>query len=75
MVFITLLGVIMNNRKVHDGIVGIVIVMGVLLGYYVDPIWLLIPGILGAVLVQSAFSGFCPLYYILDKLDSSKLTG
>ncbi len=58
----------MNKRKVHDGIVGIVIFLFVGLGHYVDPLWLLVPAVLGLTLVQSAFSGFCPLYYTLDKI-------
>jgi len=58
----------MNKRKVHDGIVGIVIFLCVALGHYVDPLWLLVPAILGLTLFQSAFSGFCPLYYTLDKI-------
>ncbi|HEB26597.1 MAG TPA: DUF2892 domain-containing protein [Porticoccus sp.] len=61
----------MNKRRVHDGIVGLVIILGVILGHYVDPMWLFLPGILGAILAQSAITGFCPLYYTLDKLDSS----
>lgn len=58
----------MDNRKMHDGIVGIVIFLSVALGYFVSPLWLLIPAVLGIVLVQSAFTGFCPLYYTLDKI-------
>ena len=52
----------------HDGIVGAVITLGVLLGYFVAPVWLLLPGIIGVTLIQSAFTGFCPVYYTLDKL-------
>ena len=59
----------MNKRKIHDGIVGAVVTLGVVLGYYVNPIWLLIPGILGVILIQSAVTGFCPLYFTLDKLE------
>lgn len=58
----------MNNRKIHDGIVGIVIFLSVALGYFGSSLWLLIPAVLGLVLFQSAFSGFCPLYYTLDKI-------
>ena len=61
----------MNVRRVHDGIVGLVIILGVILGCYVDPMWLWLPGILGVILAQSAITGFCPLYYTLNKLDSS----
>ncbi len=58
----------MNNRKVHDGIVGLVIFMTVALGYYVHSYWLMVPAGLGLILLQSAFSGFCPLYYTLEKI-------
>lgn len=62
----------MNNRKIHDGIVGAVVFVSVALGYYMDPLWLIIPAVLGLVLIQSAFSGFCPLYFTLDKLHPEK---
>lgn len=57
----------MTKRRIHDGIVGALIAAGVLLGYFANPLWLLLPGILGLVLFQSAFSGFCPVYYVLDR--------
>lgn len=62
----------MNKRKVHDGIVGAVIVASVVLGYLVNPLWYWVPLVLGVVLIQSAFTGFCPLYYTLDKLEPTK---
>ena len=58
----------MNKRKVHDGIVGAAITLGVVLGYFVAPVWLFLPGILGVTLLQSGITGFCPLYYTLDKI-------
>ena len=57
----------MTKRRIHDGIAGALITIGVLLGYYLNPLWLLLPGILGVTLLQSAFTGFCPVYFILDK--------
>lgn len=57
-----------KKRRIHDGIAGAVITAGVLLGYYVSPLWLLVPGVLGVTLVQSAFTGFCPVYYTLDRV-------
>ncbi len=58
----------MNNKtRIHDGVAGALVTLGVILGYFY-PIWLLLPGILGIVLVQSAFTGFCPVYFILDKV-------
>jgi hypothetical protein len=59
-----------KKRRIHDGIAGAVITVGVLLGYYASPVWLLVPGVLGVALVQSAFTGFCPVYYTLDKVDT-----
>lgn len=56
-----------QKRRIHDGIAGGLITFGVALGYYVDPLWLLLPGILGVTLLQSGFTGFCPVYFILDR--------
>ena len=56
-----------KKRRIHDGIAGGVIATGVALGYWGSPLWLLVPGILGLILLQSAFTGFCPVYFILDK--------
>ncbi len=58
----------MNKRRIHDGIAGALITLGVVLGFYLNPIWLLLPGLLGVTLLQSAFTGFCPVYYALDRL-------
>ncbi len=57
-----------TKRRIHDGIAGAVVTIGAAMGYWIDPIWLLVPGILGVILVQSAFSGFCPVYFILDRV-------
>lgn len=57
-----------TKRRVHDGIAGLIISGGVLLGYYASSLWLWVPGVLGVTLIQSAFTGFCPVYYTLDKL-------
>ncbi|MFQ5716660.1 MAG: DUF2892 domain-containing protein [Nitrospinales bacterium] len=57
-----------TKRRIHDGIAGAVIALGTGLGYWIDPMWLLVPGVLGVILIQSAFTGFCPVYFILDKV-------
>ncbi len=57
----------MKQRRIHDGIAGAVITAGVVLGYAVSPVWLLVPGLLGVILLQSAFSGFCPVYFLLER--------
>ncbi len=60
-----------TKRRVHDGIAGAIVTLGVLLGYSVSPLWLWVPGLLGLTLLQSAFTGFCPVYYTLDKIGLS----
>jgi len=56
-----------KKRQIHDGIAGGLITLGVLLGVYVNSGWLWLPGILGVTLLQSGFTGFCPVYYLLDQ--------
>lgn len=56
-----------RTRQIHDGIVGALISAGVGLGYFVDPLWLILPGLIGLTLLQSGVTGFCPVYFILDK--------
>ena len=57
-----------KKRRVHDGIVGTVIAAGVGLGIWVNPVWFWLPGVIGVLMIQSSFTGFCPVYYTLDKL-------
>ena len=64
-----------TRRKIHDGVVGILITAGVWLGYSVDAGWLWLPGLLGATLLQSGITGFCPLYYILDRCPLESQSG
>ncbi len=56
-----------TKRRLHDGIVGVVMTAGVGLGYWIETLWLLVPGVLGVTLLQSAFTGFCPVYFLLEK--------
>ncbi len=57
-----------QKRRMHDAIVGIVVTAGVALGYYVSAHWLILPAVIGVTLVQSGFTGFCPVYFLLDRL-------
>ena len=61
----------MTRIQLHDGIVGAVVTLGVLLGYFSGPTWFLLPALIGVLLIQSSFTGFCPVYYALDKLESA----
>jgi hypothetical protein len=46
---------------------GALVFAGVLLGTFVDPLWLILPGFVGLNMFQAAFTGFCPLALILKK--------
>jgi hypothetical protein len=47
---------------------GALIVISLLLGHYLSPLWLWFTAFVGANLFQSSFTGFCPLAMILKKL-------
>ena len=47
---------------------GTVVLLGLLLGVLVSPWWLLLAAFVGLNLLQSAFTGFCPLARILKSL-------
>ena len=61
-----------TKRRIHDGIAGAVVTIWVALGQWSNPLWLLVSGLLGVTLVQSAFTGFCPVYFILDRTCKTK---
>ena len=54
--------------KLHDGIVGSVTLLGVVLGYKVDSRWFMLSGIVAALMISSAFTGFCLVYCVLQKI-------
>ena len=57
-----------KKMKVHDGIVGTIILLSVLLAYNVNMQWMLLAGAVAVLMIFSAISGFCPVYFILDKV-------
>lgn len=48
-------------------IAGTFVLISVALGYWVSPYWFLFTAFVGANLVQSAFSGTCPMMFFLRK--------
>lgn len=54
--------------KIHDGIVGAIYLLSVLLGATVSIQWLYLAGAVAVLQILSAFTGFCPVYFILNKL-------
>ncbi len=47
---------------------GSFVLIGVLLAWLASPWWLIVPAFVGANMLQSAFTGFCPLAKILKRL-------
>jgi hypothetical protein len=47
---------------------GTVTLTGTLLGYFVNPVWFILPAFAGFNLIQSVFTGICPPVLILTKL-------
>ena len=54
--------------KIHDGIVGAIILASVTLGITVSTTWLYLAGGISALMISSAFTGFCPVYFVLNKV-------
>jgi DUF2892 family protein len=49
-------------------IAGTFVLVSVGLGYWVHPAWLLFTAFVGVNLLQSAFSKWCPMMWVLEKL-------
>ena len=58
----------MSIDRIVLSFAGTMVLLSVVLGYYVSPYWLLLAGFVGLNLLQSSFTGFCPLAIILKKL-------
>ena len=58
----------MTVEKDLRGIAGFFIVASVLLAHYYSQYWLFFTAFVGLNLLQSAFTGWCPMMAILKKL-------
>ncbi len=61
-----------ENTRLHDGIAGALVLLGSVLALLVNSAWAWLPAIIGALMLQSAFTGFCPVYFTLGKLRGRK---
>jgi hypothetical protein len=55
----------MSIDRIVLAFAGTMVLIGTLLAWVHSPYWLLLTGFVGANLLQSAFTGFCPLAKIL----------
>ena len=53
--------------KLHDGIIGALILFGTLMAWKVDPRWLALSALTATVMISSAFTGFCPVHYLVGR--------
>jgi len=58
----------MNIDRIVLAFAGFAILLSVVLSYYHSQYWLFFTAFVGLNLLQSAFTGFCPLALILKKL-------
>ena len=57
----------MNVERMLRAIAGTFILISILLAHYVSPYWLFFTGFVGANLLQSAFTNWCPMMTFLKK--------
>jgi Protein of unknown function (DUF2892) len=57
----------MSIDRIVLAFAGFMIILSLALSYFVDPYWLALAAFVGVNLLQSAFTGFCPLAIILKK--------
>lgn len=55
----------MCREKVIFLVAGVLVLTGLVLGYFVAPAWLLLSAFVGANMLQASITGFCPLAKIL----------
>jgi len=54
-------------ERMLRGIGGFFILVSLILAYYVNPLWLWFTAFVGLNLLQSAFTNWCPMVWILKK--------
>ncbi|MFA5238523.1 MAG: DUF2892 domain-containing protein [Phycisphaerae bacterium] len=62
----------MTVERYLRAIAGFFILVSVLLAHYHSPYWLFFTGFVGANLLQSAFTNWCPMMSILKKFGAER---
>lgn len=58
----------MSIERALRSIAGFFVVLSLALAHFVSPFWLLFTAFVGLNLLQSGFSNWCPMIWILQKL-------
>lgn len=66
-----------TKTKIHDGIVGAIYLLSVILALTVNIQWIYLAGVVAVLQISSFFTGFCPVYFVINKLmpDSESRAG
>lgn len=54
--------------RIHDGIVGALILLSVVLAINVQAQWIWLAGAVAVLMLISSVTGFCPVYYVINKV-------
>ncbi|MCB1203303.1 MAG: DUF2892 domain-containing protein [Verrucomicrobiae bacterium] len=58
----------MKTENIIRALAGTLVLTGIALSHYVHPNWIWLAVFVGANLLQSAFTGFCPAEMLLNRL-------
>jgi len=58
----------MNIDRIILAFAGTIVLVSMVLGLYITPIWFALTGFVGLNMIQAAFTGFCPLAIILKRM-------
>lgn len=58
----------MTVERMVSATAGTLILGSLILAYYSSPIWLIFTAFIGANLLQSSFTGFCPAAMVFEKI-------
>jgi hypothetical protein len=61
----------MNVDRAVFTFAGFVVLLGLALGYLVNPYWFLLTAFAGVNMIQASFTGFCPAAIVFKKLGLS----
>ena len=53
--------------KIHDGIIGALLAISAGLAVTVDPRFVWLTAVTGLIMLSSAFTGFCPVHFLVSK--------
>lgn len=58
-------------ERLLRGIAGAFILISLALAYFINPLWLLFTAFVGLNLLQSAFTDWCPMMWVIKKFKKS----